>query len=133
MTTFLKNIWSTLLQNINRLFTKPPVPLKTVKVEELPDILDPMCVYIVGESSYLWFVAMLCPCGCGAVLQMSVMPEKRPQWDITIHEDRTITLYPSVRRVIGCKSHFFLRRGMILWCKEKMSPTSSFQTPSLRG
>ena len=39
-------------------------PILTVKdVGELPDRLDGGIVYLVGEDEYLWFAAMICPCG----------------------------------------------------------------------
>ena len=99
-----------------RLF-RQPVPLKTVKVEELPQKINSYSIYVVGEGAYLWYAAMLCPCGCGATLYMSLMPEGRPRWRLTEHGDGTITLQPSVWRTKDCKSHFFLRKGLVQWCK----------------
>ena len=101
---------------VKRWFLRQPVPLRTVKVEELPDQLNPKSVYVVGEGAYLWFVAMLCPCGCGATLHMSLMPEGSPKWHLREHDDGTITLHPSVWRTKDCRSHFFLRQGLIQWC-----------------
>jgi hypothetical protein len=95
---------------------KPIRPLHTVHLEELPDVLDPGNVYVLGEGQYLWFVAMLCPCGCKETLQMSLLNEAKPRWSLIEHDDGTITLYPSVWRKIGCRSHFFLRHGLIQWC-----------------
>jgi hypothetical protein len=67
----------------------------------------------------LWFVAMLCPCGCKETLQMSLLHDANPQWKIIEHGDGTITLQPSVWRKVGCRSHFFLRRGLIQWCPDE--------------
>ncbi len=99
-----------------RWLLRQPLPLKTVWILELPEQLQPRCVYVVGEGSYLWYVAMLCPCHCGATIHMSLMPEGRPKWQLTEHRDGTITLIPSVWRTKDCKSHFFLRAGLIQWC-----------------
>jgi hypothetical protein len=93
-----------------------PRPLRTQYHEELPDDLRPGVVYVLGENRFRWSVATLCPCGCGAVLQMSVMQEGRPRWQLHEHEDGTISLHPSVWRKEGCRSHFFLRRGKVVWC-----------------
>lgn len=89
----------------------------TVFTGELPDVLDPRMVYVVGEGSHLWFVALVCPCGCGETLQMSLHSNGRPQWQVTMHADRTVSLRPSVWRQVGCQSHFFLRRGRVEWCE----------------
>jgi hypothetical protein len=94
-------------------------PLKVLRLHELPDILDPSAVYILGEGKYLWFAAMLCPCGCGELLQMSLLPEAKPRWRLIEHKDQTISLYPSIWKKAGCHSHFFLRRGQVEWCKSK--------------
>lgn len=37
---------------------------------------------------------------------------------VSAMNDPSITLQPSVWRKIGCRSHFFLRRGLIQWCAE---------------
>lgn len=97
---------------------KPICPLHTRHLEELPDVLDPNDVYVLGEGQHIWFVAMMCPCGCKETLQMSLLHDAKPRWSLTQHDDNTITLRPSVWRKIGCRSHFFLRRGLIQWCHE---------------
>ena len=34
-----------------------------------------------------------------------------------IDKKKRVTLFPSVHRMVGCKSHFFIRKGKIAWCK----------------
>jgi hypothetical protein len=91
-------------------------PFCSIKVEELPDRLAKKTVYIGGEGPHLWFVAMICPCGCGEVLQMSLLQDARPRWKVSVDSKGVPTLTPSVWRQVGCKSHFFLTRGFIQWC-----------------
>jgi hypothetical protein len=90
--------------------------LKAVLVEELPDRLDANTVYIAGENGHVWFVAMMCPCGCGETLHMSLLADARPRWALTQHKNGSVSLAPSVWRQVGCKSHFFLVEGRIQWC-----------------
>jgi hypothetical protein len=90
--------------------------LKTVIGEELPHSLDARTVYVAGENGHFWFVAMLCPCGCGETLQMSLLANVRPRWLLTQHRDGSVSLRPSVWRKVGCRSHFFLVHGRVLWC-----------------
>ena len=111
---WLKSLWAALWRWLFRL----PRPLKTVRVEELPDALDAKSVYVVGEGSYRWYVAMLCPCGCGETLHMNLLPESSPRWTLTDDEDDSLTLHPSIWRKKGCRSHFFIRRGLIKWCRD---------------
>ncbi len=60
---------------------------------------------------------MVCPCGCRETLFLNLLQDEFPNWKWRIGADGTVTLTPSVWRKIGCKSHFFLREGMIQWCK----------------
>jgi hypothetical protein len=92
-----------------------PTLLKARAVEELPDRLELGIVYVVGEGGYLWFVAMICPCGCGETLHMNLMSHSRPRWEVIKHNDGSVTLDPSISRLTGCRSHFFLRRCQIVW------------------
>lgn len=97
----------------------------TLFAAELPDVLDPWTVYVVGEGAHVWFAALMCPCGCGELLQISLHPEGRPRWLLTLHAGGTVSLTPSVWRRTGCRSHFFLRRGRVEWCdvRPRQSPT----------
>ncbi|MFL5384731.1 MAG: DUF6527 family protein [Longimicrobiaceae bacterium] len=83
--------------------------------DELPDTPRDRIVYVVGEEGIDYYAAMRCPCGCGDILQLSLLPEGRPRW--RVYEDRSgiASLSPSVNRTIGCRSHFYLRDGRIEW------------------
>jgi hypothetical protein len=112
----LRKCWDALWSWLPDWLRRRPAPIKAVRVEELPDKLDGRSLYAVGEAEYLWFVAMVCPCGCGETLHMSLLPDERPRWKLTEHPDGTVSLIPSVWRVKGCQSHFWLKRGKIEWC-----------------
>lgn len=87
------------------------------QVNELPDTIKPQTVYVVGENNHTWFAAMLCPCGCQETIQLSLLTTGRPRWTWQKHWNRTVTLHPSVWRQKGCRSHFFIRKGQVTWCK----------------
>lgn len=91
--------------------------LQTVQVIELPDVLDEQSLYLVGEGGYLWYAALLCPCHCGEIIYLNLLPEQRPRWQLLSDEDVYVTLEPSVWRQKGCRSHFFIRGGEIIWCE----------------
>lgn len=84
--------------------------------ERLPKRLKRRMLYIVQEDGFQEYAAMVCPCGCGDVLHMNLLPDERPCWTFTRHENETASLHPSVWRTKNCGAHFFLRRGEIQWC-----------------
>jgi hypothetical protein len=85
-------------------------------VSEEPTKLRTSTVYAVGENGHIWHVTFLCPCRCGAPISLNMLPDDSPRWHLSVHGD-TPTLTPSVRRQVGCRSHFFLRRGRVDWCR----------------
>ena len=92
-------------------------PYRTMVVEEsLPERLLRRAVYIVRDDGFDEQVALLCPCGCGRILHMNLLPDERPCWRVTRNVDRTVTLHPSIWRNKDCGSHFWLRNGRIRWC-----------------
>lgn len=93
-------------------------PYGTITVEDvLPEILHKRTLYVVEDDGYQEQAAMMCPCGCGNVLHMNLLPDERPCWKLTRHEDGTATLHPSVWRKKDCCAHFWFRRGRVQWCR----------------
>ena len=97
----------------------------TVIVNDLPDVIAPEHLYLVGEEACPWLAAMLCPCGCGVTIQLSLLPEDKPKWRAIRHFSGSASLRPSVWRTRGCRSHFFLRRGRILWSRSHSDALSA--------
>lgn len=83
---------------------------------ELPEVLKAQTLYLWGDEQGIWQVVMICPCGCKETLHMTTLNDDWPSWKIERHSDGTTTLSPSIWRKIGCRSHFFVRRGKIQWC-----------------
>jgi hypothetical protein len=93
-------------------------PFSTQLVEEnLPKKLKQRTLYIVQEDGFQEHAAMFCPCGCGAILQMNLLPDERPCWSVTQHANGTASLHPSVWRQKECRSHFWFRQGRVVWCR----------------
>jgi len=86
-------------------------------VEDDPDVLLTRRVYLIGEGEAPWAAALVCPCGCGAVIKLSLLPTDSPRWSADVDIDGAVTLRPSVWRTKGCRSHFVLWRGRIIWAK----------------
>ncbi len=111
MRSFFFRIWAW----VTGWFRRPDKPLRATWIEELPDHLDPGTVYVAGENGHVWFAAMICPCGCGETLYMNLQQDRRPCWRLTVDQRGAVTLHPSVWRQVGCRSHFFLRQGVVQW------------------
>jgi hypothetical protein len=101
---------------IARWSARKPELFRFVRVEELPDKLRRAKIYLAGEGDNLWAASMICPCGCGAVIELNLLKQARPCWSAQEHPDGTVSLAPSVWRQKGCRSHFFVRHGRIDWC-----------------
>lgn len=101
---------------LRRLFTRRAPRFRTVIVDELPEVAHPRAVYLVGENDLYWCAALLCPCGCGALIQLNLTATTRPTWQARRSSSGVLTLTPSIWRTQGCRSHFFLREGRVDWC-----------------
>ena len=101
----------------------------TELVEEIPEVLEPRRLYLMGDQFRPWSAALLCPCGCGATIQLSLMADDRPSWRATRHFAGSVTLHPSIWRKRDCRSHFFLRRGHVVWTRVQGSATTTRPVP----
>ena len=45
----------------------------TELVDDVPNALNPHRVYLIGDPSLPWSAALLCPCSCGATIQLSLV------------------------------------------------------------
>jgi hypothetical protein len=84
--------------------------------DDVPDKPAEKRLYVVGEKSVYWQAAMKCPCGCGDLIQLPLTQDARPRWRAQVDKVTSPSLSPSVNRTTGCRSHFFLREGRIVWC-----------------
>jgi hypothetical protein len=99
-----------------RLFGKGPT-YAWQRVDDLPDTLERRTVYLVGDGPEPWSAAMVCPCGCGARIALSLVKEDKPSWKARLSPEGKVTLEPSVWRTKGCRSHFVLRNGRVHWAR----------------
>jgi hypothetical protein len=90
------------------------------RLEELPDIPKPYIVYAIGYP-LVWQAALLCPCGCNDLIQLSLLKADSPRWRLTGGNGKPATLHPSVWRTKGCAAHFILRKGGVVWCSSDRS------------
>lgn len=87
------------------------------RVDDLPDQPSPFVVYIAGSGENVWAASMVCPCGCEEIIELNLLKQVRPQWQVSEDPDGSVSIHPSVWRNSGCRSHFILRQGAIHWCR----------------
>ena len=85
-----------------------------VHVTDEPDVVEPDRIYAVGEHGHLWHLTFSCPCGCSARISLNALPDDFPCWRL-IETTAGPTLSPSIAREVGCRSHFWVRRGRVEW------------------
>lgn len=84
-------------------------------VDDIPDILPDKMIFILNEGYLDESLSFKCPCGCNEHIHLNLLKDSSPLWNYEI-VDEEITISPSVWRTIGCKSHFFIRKNLIIWC-----------------
>jgi hypothetical protein len=69
---------------------------------------------LVRSGAKLKWLKFICPCGCGEEQALNLMSSYRPFWRVELHQDHTITVFPSVH-ALKCGAHFWIRRNRIFW------------------
>jgi len=80
-----------------------------------PDSLKENIIYVVGGKNYIKWGYMKCPCGCGDLIMLSLIKSSFPSWTIKQDKIGRATIYPSINKLNGCRSHFFIRKGKLIW------------------
>jgi hypothetical protein len=75
-------------------------------------------VLVVGGLNNRKWAHFKCPCGCKDVVSLSLMKTHGPNWILRVSAFGQPTLYPSVWKKDGCESHFWIRKGNVIWHKE---------------
>jgi hypothetical protein len=90
--------------------------LRVVEGDSLPLLMPRRDLVLARDDGEDWCVGMRCPCGCGDVIELLVLAEARPRWNLSVDASGRPTLAPSVWRQSGCRAHFWIRSGRIHWC-----------------
>lgn len=109
---FFRNIAKWFRQKYS-FYTSPKFQFETV--EDTPSFIPEKKIFIVDEGTAESLV-FKCPCGCKADIHLNLLKDARPLWNYRISKKGNITISPSIRRKVGCKSHFFITNGKIDWC-----------------
>lgn len=102
-------------QALDWLRRRPP-RFRVARVRSRPRWRRAATLYIVGDPGYAWCAVFTCPCGCGEEVVLNLLSDVRPRWEVTAKGNLVASVKPSVRRIRGCRSHFWIRRGRVEWC-----------------
>lgn len=82
--------------------------------EEVQRPLEPGILYCqtLPELEKPWAVFFLCPCGCKDEVNIPVLDPG--SWSLRL-DGVVPTISPSIARLTGCKSHFFITDGKVKW------------------
>lgn len=83
--------------------------------DELPARLPHRDLVLARQDGESWSVGMLCPCGCRQRIELPLLKEIQPRWDVKVETSGKPTLNPSIWLREGCRSHFFIRNGRVIW------------------
>ncbi|MBX3303009.1 MAG: hypothetical protein KF899_01230 [Parvibaculum sp.] len=95
----------------------PRRSLIVVEGDMLPKRLPFWSLVMARDDCEDWSVGLRCPCGCGQRLEMMLLKGVKPRWDISVDPKGHVSLHPSVWLREGCKSHFWVKGGKIVWCE----------------
>jgi Family of unknown function (DUF6527) len=82
------------------------------EVDDLAPLAGDSAIVVRGRDRSF---VICCPDGCGELLTINLDERAGPAWSL-YRSSRGVTLYPSVWRESGCKSHFIVWHDTILWC-----------------
>jgi hypothetical protein len=71
---------------------------------------------VVQSGPHVKWACLICPCGCGDKIALSLAPQRRPRWTVTLDRRKRPTVSPSVWQRGGCYSHFWIKNGEVEWC-----------------
>lgn len=98
-----------------------PCPSFTVQfVEDHPDTpgMSDRHIYVVGAKGYSKWAYFRCPADRDEIVQLSLQPQRRPRWTVTVDFLGRPTIAPSVRQLDGSYAHFWIKKGAVIWCAD---------------
>lgn len=95
---------------------RPDVLARFVERHPTPEELPLGSLVIVQDGARQKWACLRCPGGCGAKLQLSLNPARRPCWKVAFDWLGRPSISPSIHQQNACRCHFWLKRGIVEWC-----------------
>lgn len=86
------------------------LPLVRVATQEeaAQALKRPGAMILVQPSSIPKWLQFRCPCGCQETVALNLMAHVTPRWRTRFDRSGRVSVWPSIRRQSGCRSHFFV-------------------------
>lgn len=75
-------------------------------------IVSPNDAVLIDRGGPRWLV-LSCPCGCGEQFPINLDPRAGPAWRLYKSNETLLSVFPSVWRDTGCRSHYIIWRGAV--------------------
>lgn len=83
--------------------------------EDLPEVISYNSIFLIQDGNEPELLAFKCPCGCQENILLNLLGDASPQWHFSITDNGIIDVHPSIWRIVGCKSHFWIIDGNVKW------------------
>lgn len=81
--------------------------------------IKPGYVYVVvTDSGRPKWAYLRCPADAAEVIQLCLMRNHRPRWDLKKDFLGRPSVHPSVRQTDGSFAHFWVNKGRVRWCPD---------------
>lgn len=97
---------------------RPDILVRIISDHPVPESIEPGWIYVVGGPGYKKWAYFRCPADTKEIIQLSLMQNRRPRWDVTIDFLNRPTVHPSVRQLDGSYAHFWIKKGCVEWCQD---------------
>ena len=88
--------------------------IQVSSMSQVPKRLGAAAVVVEKAGVPRW-VVLECPCRCGARIDVNLMKNASPHWNL-VFEEKRITIRPSLSQPQQrCGSHFFITRNIVRW------------------
>ena len=74
-------------------------------------------LWLVVDGGVKKWACLACPGGCGVQISLSLNPNRRPRWAVALDYWNRPTVSPSIHQQKLCRCHFWIRKGLVEWCK----------------
>jgi len=85
-------------------------------IDDIPTTDKENIIYVVQEGAEPETLVFICPCGCQDLVYLNLLRDAYPCWTFKI-ERRKISIFPSILRKKGCRSHYWIKKGIVIWAK----------------
>lgn len=92
-----------------------PLKYSFVEVKGSPIVVPENIVLIINEGYQPDRLVFKCPCNCGAEIHLNLLKKAYPYWKYHITNKNKINISPSILRIVGCHSHFFIKNSKVVW------------------